>query len=616
MTRDTFNSLVAELDRSWSSQPRGLLKETLAWVALGYLVLLAALFMCALLFAIGLYVAIEFHGPTWTLLAVVAALLGSLASVLILGSLWVRFVPPEGVILEEAHHPELHRIIRETSRAAGGIHLHQLLLDPELNASAVQNPRLGVFGWYRTYLVIGLPLMEALSPEEFRAVLAHELAHVSGPDGRLRAWLHRTRATWEKIVGQVSASRFCPGLSKFFHWFWPRFNSRAFLLSRYHELEADRVSAEAVSAEALASGLRRLAIQASRLDEQIWQPLELAIPGRAELPADVMNQVSTLIRSSPEPAAEARWAAQALGKTTGLLDQHPALSDRLSRLGHGERVPGSLVPEHSAAAEFLETDFVAGARSRFNAAWLAGALDSRKSLRVTSGAAADYRAVQESWRRIAALSRIDGLEKLQPDILRLLERRPDHAGALFLRGCHLAEKGHDSSPAVLEKAASDPTLAVRAYETLARYHTRFGDEEAAKVLKIRADRHEKEMRAALVERGSVGKGDSFLPHDLGETELELLREVLATDSAIRRVWLGAREVKHFPRWRHLVLVVEQRWPAFKPVSERMQQQLLARVAERWEVDAFVQPLRYDEGTKPILRALRRQVADSEVYRRS
>jgi Zn-dependent protease with chaperone function len=325
MTRDTFQSLVAELDRSWSDQPRGLLRETLAWVALGYLALLSALFACALLFAAGLYVAVMFQGPAWTFLAGSAALAASLLSVLILGCLWVRFEPPEGVVLEEGKHPELHRIIRETATAAGGIRFHQIIIDAELNASAVQNPRLGVFGWYRTYLVIGLPLMEALGPEEFRAVIAHEIAHVSGPDGRLRAWLHRTRMTWEKIVGHMSASRFCPFLSKFFHWFWPRFNSRAFLVARYHELEADRVSAEAVSAEALASGLRRLAIQAARLEEQIWQPLEVAIPGKGELPADVMEKVSALIRTIPDPKAEDRWAAQACEKRTAGLDQHPAL---------------------------------------------------------------------------------------------------------------------------------------------------------------------------------------------------------------------------------------------------------------------------------------------------
>jgi Zn-dependent protease with chaperone function len=615
MTRDTFNSLVTELDRSWSAQPRGLLRETLIWVILGYISLLAALLACGLVFAAGLWIALKFQGPAGTLIAGTVAFLGSLTSVLILGCLWVRFEPPEGVVLDEHRHPHLHRLIRETVAATGDIRFHRILLDAELNASAVQNPRLGVFGWYRTYLVIGLPLMEALSTEEFRAVVAHEIAHVAGPDGRTRAWLYRTRSTWEKIVGHMSTSPFCPFLSKFFHWFWPRFNSRAFLLSRYNELEADRLSAEAVSAGALASGLRRLAIQGLRLDEQLWQPLEGVIGGSEELPANVMEQVSGLIRTAPDAATEERWAAQAIAKPTDILDLHPGLAERLSRLGHPPVDAGALVPPRSAAADLLDEEFVTGVRERFSSSWLAGAKAARKAGRGRSGAAAACRSVQEAWKRIAALSRLDGLERIQPEVLALLERRPDHSGALFLRGCHLAERGQEVSTVFLEKAASDPTIAVRAYETLARYHSRYGDPAATEALKERAARHERDMRAALIERSQVTKADSFLPHDLGEADLELLTELLASDPAVRRAWVGAKEVTHFPSWRHLVLVVEARWPAFKPVSERMQQQLLDRIVERWEVDAYVQAIRYDDGAKPILRAIRRQVADSEIYRR-
>ena len=615
MTRETFHSLVAELDHSWSAQPRGLLRETLTWVILGYIVIFAALSACALVFIAGLYIALRFQGPAGTLIAGAVALAGSLASVLILGCLWVRFAPPEGVVVDEDRHPRLHRLIRDTVAATGCVRFHQVLLDAGLDISAVQNPRLGVFGWYRTYLVIGLPLMEALTVEEFHALLAHEAAHVTGPDGRIRAWLHRTRITVEKIVGHMSTSPFRPLLSRFFHWFWPRFNSRAFLLSRYNQLEADRISAETVSPEALASGLRRLAIQRLRLDEQLWQPLEAAIPDSAELPPDVMERVSALIRTVPDPATEERWEAQAFARPTDATGLHPGLAERLTRLGHSKVPAGSLVPSPGAAEDLLDDSFVDGVRARFSSVWLAAALAARKAGRGRSDAAADHRSVQEAWKRIAALSRLDGLEKIQPEVLSFLEYRPDHSGALFLRGCHLAEKGHAGSTAFLERAASDPTIAARAYETLARYHSRFGDPAEATLLAQRAERHEREMRSALIERGQVNHGDSFLPHDLGGTELELLREILAGDPAVRRVWLGAKEVKYFPSWRHLVLVVEARWPAFKPVSERMQQQVLSRIAERWDVDAYVQPLRYDEGTKPVLRAIRRQVADSEIYRR-
>jgi hypothetical protein len=34
----------------------------------------------------------------------------------------------------------------------------------------VQRPRLGVFGWQENYLMVGLPLLRGLSPDEVRAV--------------------------------------------------------------------------------------------------------------------------------------------------------------------------------------------------------------------------------------------------------------------------------------------------------------------------------------------------------------------------------------------------------------------------------------------------------------
>ncbi|WP_367870271.1 M48 family metalloprotease [Luteolibacter sp. Populi] len=613
MTRDGFNSLVAELALARSGQPRELLRETLAWIVLGYAVLLAALSACALLALAGLLIALQQQGWTGTLVGGALAFAGLLTAVLLVCCLWVKFDPPEGAPLDEEEHPELHRLIRETGNLVGGVRFHQVLLDAEVNAATVQNPRLGVLGWYRSYLVIGLPLMEMLSREEFRAVLAHEFAHAVGPDGRTRAWLHRKRATWEKVAGRLPASPLFPLLSKFFRWFWPRFNSRAFLLSRFHELEADRVAAEAVSAEALASGLQRLAIQGLRLEEEFWQPLESAIAGSAAVPRDVIERLSALVRSEPPANSRDRWTSQAMGKSADFTDTHPALAERLAHLGIPVSASPLLIPATNAADELLDAAFLGRARQHFSTDWSKDALAARRD---RPAGTCDAPGVRDAWKRIAALSRLDGLEKVQGEVLALLERRPDHSGALYLRGCHLAEKGDLESAAYLERAAADPTIASRAFETLARFHSRLGNVAEIDTLKERAEQHQRELRAALVERSKVCPQDSFLPHDLGESELERLREALATEPAVRRAWLGAKHVTHFPGWKLLVLVVDARWPAFKPVSERMQQQLLERLLERWEIDAYVQPVRLDEDTKPVLKAIRRRVADSEVYRPS
>jgi hypothetical protein len=53
---------------------------------------------------------------------------------------------------------------------------HHVLVTDDFNAAVVQAPRLGLFGWYRNYLLIGLPLAKALTVEQFKAVLAHEFA--------------------------------------------------------------------------------------------------------------------------------------------------------------------------------------------------------------------------------------------------------------------------------------------------------------------------------------------------------------------------------------------------------------------------------------------------------
>lgn len=618
MTRDSFNSLVNRLEVAWSDRPEGLLKHTVRWVLLGYVALLATLLTGILLLAAGVGLAVKFQSFGGTLLAAVVALTGALTATFIFGCLWVRFDPPPGLELSEEDHPDLHALIAETSAVAGGVRFHRVILDPEMNASVVQNPRLGVLGWYRAYLVLGLPLLEVLDAEEFKAVLAHEFAHMAGADGKTGAWLHRTRTTWERVIAHMSSGPYCPLVARFFNWFWPRFNSRAFILSRINELAADRISAEAVSPEALARGLQRLAIQGERLEDELWDPLERKFLGSEPLPEDVMERMSALLRINPNPKQSEMWLRRVLSRSKDGGDSHPSLSDRLARLGFqagDAALPlDQITPPASAAEELLRPSFLAKARATFSREWLAEALKSPRTS-PNGRSRQEARSVKEAWKRIAALSRLDGLEKIQPEVLALLERRPNHSGALYLRGCHLAAKGDPNSTRFLEQAAADPTLSVRAFETLASFYAQLGRTAETATMRERAERHERELRSALVERNQVCKEDCFLPHDLCSREIESLRETLEREPVVKRAWVGAKQVKHFPTWRYLILVVEVRWPAFKPVSEKTQEQLLARILENWEADGYVHAVRLDETTRPMLRALKRGMADCQTYRR-
>ena len=90
-------------------------------------------------------------------------------------------------------------------------------------------------------MVVGLPLLRALTPDEFRAVLAHEFGHLSGKHGRFSGWIYRVRQTWIQILTQVHQDRSYASFlfEPFLNWYAPYLNAYSFVLARTQEREAD-----------------------------------------------------------------------------------------------------------------------------------------------------------------------------------------------------------------------------------------------------------------------------------------------------------------------------------------------------------------------------------------
>ncbi len=107
--------------------------------------------------------------------------MGAVAAVLLLGVAWLtRPRPgsaPDGVRWVDA--PRTVGLVREVAQAADAPVPHRVGFDERLNASYA------VVGWRRErLLVIGLPLWEALPPQQRVALLGHELGHAAARDSR------------------------------------------------------------------------------------------------------------------------------------------------------------------------------------------------------------------------------------------------------------------------------------------------------------------------------------------------------------------------------------------------------------------------------------------------
>ncbi|MFT4584050.1 MAG: Zn-dependent protease with chaperone function [Gammaproteobacteria bacterium] len=110
-------------------------------------------------------------------------------------SLWVKLEAPGGYRLAKKNCPQLFEEIDSLRRSLKALKIHEVILTADLNAAISQTPRLEVFGWQKNTLILGLELLLTLSPEQARAVVAHEFGHLSGNHSRFAGWIYRIRQT-------------------------------------------------------------------------------------------------------------------------------------------------------------------------------------------------------------------------------------------------------------------------------------------------------------------------------------------------------------------------------------------------------------------------------------
>src|SRR6185312_13629182 len=260
---------------------------------------------------------------------------------LVLRAMWVRLEPPQGRVLTSRAFPALFRLIEELRAKGRAPRVDRVLLTGDFNAAIVQHPRFGIFGGTRNYLLLGLPLMQSLSPAEFRAVVAHEFGHLSGAHGRFGAWIYRLRTGWARLLSALQAHNHWGSalFTRFFNWYAPLFGAYSFVQARQQEYEADRMSVAAVGREATASALLRVNMQGEFLAETFWP----AIFKRADAdPAPPMSPFSILgpsLKLRDPTATPDRTLARALAQRTGYGDTHPCLADRLKAIAVEPYVP-------------------------------------------------------------------------------------------------------------------------------------------------------------------------------------------------------------------------------------------------------------------------------------
>jgi Zn-dependent protease with chaperone function len=586
MTREAFVAQLARLRPLAETDPTAYRRRVQGWALLGYGFILLLLIGSVGLMGLVAWLTMAFGigALAWKVIPVLGFF-----SWKIVRSMWVTFDPPEGHRLTRAEAGPLLDLVQQQARILNAPKVHRVLLTSEYNAAAVQVPRLGALGWPLNYVLVGLPLLHTLSPEQAAAVVAHELGHLRGGHSRFGAWIYRIDQSWSQLVGQLEKTKSRTVFHRFADWYVPRFNAWSHPLRRASEFEADAAAATLTSAAALAEALCAITVRDSALDRLHWDVLQHTLADEPAPPHDAISRLLPLAKTAQLPAhQEQRLLTAAAVAEPDPFDTHPTLGERLAALGQSAAVPP--LPTTSAAEVWFGSQLPKLAQTldaqwaSDRATWWRQRHDHLRSQhlrldqlneRIAKG---EMLSEDEAWEHADLTEDYVGANAALPLLRALFTSEKWENAAKFVVGRILTNQDDPAGLDLLDEVmANEPDVVAMGLAVQEAYHQRHGNRDTARRLNTLQLQHADKLDEALAERHSVTAEDSFIGHGLTEEELGTLGLSLATQATgIARTWLLRKELTHFADDKPLYVLLVQPLPS-ETQGTNWVQQLAAQV---------------------------------------
>jgi len=553
---------------------------------LGYVVIFAMILaVVALICGLG---ALAYLSPAILVFLVKKKLIFVLVPMLwiMLRSLWVKIEAPKGYEMTRERFPKVFDELDALSNQLNSLKIHTVLLTPEMNAAVIQTPRLGVLGWQKNTLFLGLELMLSVTPEQLRGVVAHELGHLSGNHSKFGGWIYRIRESWARLMNGMLAQDNIGArmMGKFFGWYAPRFSAYSFPLARKNEYEADAMAATLTSPQAIGDALINVHVVAPYLEENYWQSY-FKRADKEEVPEVLpWEGLHGFLQTNSDPKLQERLD-QALLLNTDLSDTHPSLKDRLKALAVPEELPAAA--QVNAAKAWLMDQYEA-VIGEFDGDWFQTNKDawkerfeyvvkSRSQLEDLQRQNVKDLSDDDLWQR-GQLEGEFGERTTAIELVSLFrERNPENESAAYLLGCYFMADEDEKCLPLFEAALSSPELAYNACANAFDFLTNAGKPEEAEVWRVKAEKSNDLLEEAQSERDRLNPGDTLAKVDLDDDYVKTVIAKLKQSNKIKKAWIAKKVVKHYPEQPAIAIAVIGK--GFALSEDSLQQALAEEMSE-------------------------------------
>lgn len=262
----------------------------------------------------------------------------------------MRFPLPSGLELDPRRFPRLFELLKELGDVFGHPRIDRVVLRDRFDVRIVKTPGSGFSFTTSHTLVIGLPLLLAMSPLDVHALIARRVGQLAGRQSRAESWLYYLRDVWVQYLSHCSNadSWMARPLCSFFRWYVPRYRSLSLGAARWSELEADRYAIQAISDGDAVRAISGQAMIDDYLTNTFWpQVVETA---RSSMKQEKMPhaRMAEIFRGGLPAEQIDVLLKRIAARRSNPRGTMPSLSERLTNMGHRKPLPPKPMPVSAA----------------------------------------------------------------------------------------------------------------------------------------------------------------------------------------------------------------------------------------------------------------------------
>lgn len=205
----------------------------------------------------------------------------------------LNFPPISGLRLSKDLAPGLYASIAKVKNYAPQLSIRNVVLTDQYELRIEETPRLGYPFWTSNTLVIGMPMLQTLSEQQFRGEMMRRFSQYASGRFRPGHWLFRTRLLWRRYLEALCARKRLGEIP--IRWFFaiyaPLFEILTLPASRMDELAADTAVLEWLNDRDYFDAVKSSAIAEIFLNAHYWRKVHQAA---LKNPTSVLNPFEKL----------------------------------------------------------------------------------------------------------------------------------------------------------------------------------------------------------------------------------------------------------------------------------------------------------------------------------